>query len=158
MVSTVLRRIEDSRARLPDAHPHAGQPLIPVAARNEGIKFRENFEIIRSDVLRARHDESVSEDKNQVITSVSWVSRIDDAKDSLLRSHWDLIIVDEAHKMSAASADKKTLAYELGEQLSQMTDHFLLMTATPHKGDPENFFLPFPWYARPGRIWRREKP
>jgi hypothetical protein len=49
--------------------------------------------------------------------------------------------VDEAHKMSAYSADKKTLAYQLGESLSQMTDHFLLMTATPHKGDPENFCL-----------------
>ena len=49
------------------------------------------------------------QEKNQVITSVSWVSRIEDAKESLLRSHWDLIIVDEAHKMSAYSADKKTL-------------------------------------------------
>jgi len=43
--------------------------------------------------------------------------------------------------MSAASRDKKTLAYQLGEALSQMTDHYLLMTATPHKGDPENFCL-----------------
>ena len=81
------------------------------------------------------------QDKNQVITSVSWVSRVEDAKESLLRSHWDLIIVDEAHKMSAYSSEKKTLAYQLGEALSQMTDHYLLMTATPHKGDPENFCL-----------------
>ena len=43
--------------------------------------------------------------------------------------------------MSADSADKKTLAYQLGEALSKMTDHYLLMTATPHKGDPENFRL-----------------
>ena len=43
--------------------------------------------------------------------------------------------------MSAYSADKKTLAYQLGEKLSEMTDHFLLMTATPHKGDPKNFTL-----------------
>jgi superfamily II DNA or RNA helicase len=69
------------------------------------------------------------------------VSRIEDAKQSLLRSHWDLIVVDEAHKMSAYSADKKTLAYQLGESLSMMTDHYLLMTATPHKGDPKNFCL-----------------
>jgi superfamily II DNA or RNA helicase len=104
-------------------------------------KFRENFEIIRSDVLRANYGSNPWQDKNQVITSVSWVSRIEDAKESLLRSHWDLIIVDEAHKMSAASRDKKTLAYQLGEALSQMTDHYLLMTATPHKGDPDNFCL-----------------
>ena len=104
-------------------------------------KFRENFEIIRSDILRANYGSNPWQDKNQVVTSVSWVSRIEDAKESLLRSHWDLIIVDEAHKMSAASRDKKTLAYQLGEALSGMTDHYLLMTATPHKGDADNFCL-----------------
>ena len=104
-------------------------------------KFRENFELIRSDVLRANYGSNPWQEKNQLITSVSWVSRIDDAKESLLRSHWDLIIVDEAHKMSAYDTDKKTLAYQLGESLSAMTDHYLLMTATPHKGDPDNFRL-----------------
>lgn len=104
-------------------------------------KFREQFTVVRGDVLRANYGSNPWQDQNQVITSVSWVSRVDDAKESLLRSHWDLIIVDEAHKMSAASADKKTLAYELGEHLSQMTDHYLLMTATPHKGDPQHFCL-----------------
>ena len=104
-------------------------------------KFRENFEIIRSDILRANYGSNPWQDKNQVVTSVSWVSRIEDAKESLLRSHWDLIIVDEAHKMSAARRDKKTLAYQLGEALSGMTDHYLLMTATPHKGDADNFCL-----------------
>ncbi|MEI2691406.1 MAG: hypothetical protein V9H69_17550 [Anaerolineae bacterium] len=63
-----------------------------------------------------------------------------------MRSEWDLVIVDEAHKMSAyrSGADgkeNKTLAYQLGEALSQRTDHYLLMTATPHKGDPQNFSL-----------------
>jgi superfamily II DNA or RNA helicase len=104
-------------------------------------KFREPFEVIRSDVLRANYGQNPWQEKDQVITSISWVSRIDDAKESLLRSRWDLVIVDEAHKMAAYSADKKTLAYKLGEALSTMTDHYLLMTATPHKGDPENFCL-----------------
>src|SRR5438094_3406965 len=104
-------------------------------------KFRESFEVIRSDILRANYGSNPWHDKNQVSTSVSWVSRIEDAKESLLRSTWDLIIVDEAHKMSAASRDKKTLAYQLGEALSDMTDHYLLMTATPHKGDAEHFCL-----------------
>src|SRR3989442_1097328 len=104
-------------------------------------KFREQFEVIRSDVLRANYGMNPWQERNQVITSISWVSRIEDAKDSLLRSRWDLVIVDEAHKMAAYSADKKTLAYKLGEALSTMTDHYLLMTATPHKGDPENFCL-----------------
>src|SRR6185437_3636580 len=48
---------------------------------------------------------------------------------------------DEAHKMAAYSEDHKTLAYKLGEKLAEMTDHYLLMTATPHKGDPRNFCL-----------------
>lgn len=104
-------------------------------------KFRENFKVVRSDVLRANYGSNPWQEENQVITSVSSVSRIEDAKESLLRSHWDLIIVDEAHKMSAYSNDKKTLAYQLGESLSQLIDHFLLITATPHKGDPENFCL-----------------
>ena len=104
-------------------------------------KFRENFEIIRSDVLRANYGSNPWQEKNQVITSISWVSRIEDANESLLRSQWDLIVVDEAHKMSAYSSDKKTLAYQLGEALSARTDHYLLMTATPHKGNPDNFCL-----------------
>lgn len=104
-------------------------------------KFRENFEVIRGDVLRANYGSNPWQEKNQVVTSVSWVSRVEEAKESLLRSHWDLVIVDEAHKMSAYGTNKKTLAYQLGESLSRMTDHYLLMTATPHKGDPENFRL-----------------
>jgi superfamily II DNA or RNA helicase len=104
-------------------------------------KFQENFEVIRSDVLRANYGSNPWQEKNQVVTSMAWVSRIEDAKESLLRSHWDLIIVDEAHKMSAYSQDHKTLAYRLGENLSTMTDHYLLMTATPHKGDPTNFCM-----------------
>jgi superfamily II DNA or RNA helicase len=104
-------------------------------------KFREKFEIIRGDVLRANYGTNPWQEKNQVITSVSWVSVIEDANESLLRSNWDLIVVDEAHKMSAYSSDRKTLAYQLGEALSERTDHYLLMTATPHKGNPENFCL-----------------
>ncbi len=104
-------------------------------------KFREDFTVVRSGLLRANYGANPWQDIDQVITSVSWVSRIEDAKESLMRSHWDLVVVDEAHKMSAYSEDKKTLAYQLGEALSERTDHYLLMTATPHKGDPDNFAL-----------------
>ena len=104
-------------------------------------KFRESFEVINSQVLRANYGQNPWQERDQVITSVSWVSRIEDARESLLRSRWDLVIVDEAHKMSAYAEDRKTLAYRLGEALSGMTDHLLLMTATPHKGDPANFCL-----------------
>ena len=104
-------------------------------------KFHESFDVIRGSVLRETYGTNPWQDRHQAITSVSWISRITDAKESLLRSHWDLVIVDEAHKMSAYSAEKKTMAYQLGEALSGITDHYLLMTATPHKGDPVNFAL-----------------
>jgi superfamily II DNA or RNA helicase len=80
-------------------------------------KFREKFEIVRSDILRANYGSNPWQEKNQVITSVSWVSRIDDAKESLLRSQWDLIIVDEAHKMSAASPPLTFIGTTLQESL-----------------------------------------
>lgn len=104
-------------------------------------KFHEDFEVINSQILRANYGMNPWQERSQVITSVAWVSRVEDANESLLRSHWDLIIVDEAHKMSAYSSERKTLAYRLGESLSENTDHYLLMTATPHKGDPDNFCL-----------------
>ena len=102
-------------------------------------KFREKFDVVRGDVLRANYGQNPWQERDQLITSVSWVSVVEDARESLLRSRWDLVIVDEAHKMSARSEDHKTYAYKLGENLSKMTDHFLLMTATPHKGDPDHF-------------------
>lgn len=104
-------------------------------------KFRENFGIIRGDVLRANYGSNPWQEMNQSITSVSWVSLQEDANSSLLRATWDLVIVDEAHKMSASDEDHKTYAYQLGEALSERTDHFLLMTATPHKGNPAHFQL-----------------
>ncbi len=102
-------------------------------------KFRESFQVVRSHLLRSNYGVNPWQDIDQCVTSVSWVSRIEDAKESLMRSRWDLVIVDEAHKMSAYGEEKKTLAYQLGEALSERTDHYLLMTATPHKGDPVNF-------------------
>ena len=104
-------------------------------------KFRENFEVVRGEVLRATYGSNPWQERDQVITSISWVSRIEDANESLLRSRWDLVVVDEAHKMSASSPEHKTLAYQLGEALSELTDHYLLMTATPHKGDPDHFCM-----------------
>ena len=107
--------------------------------REMADKFREKFAVIRGDVLRANYGQNPWQERDQVVTSVSWVSIVEDARESLLRSRWDLVIVDEAHKMSARSDDHKTYAYRLGENLSKMTDHYLLMTATPHKGDPDHF-------------------
>jgi SNF2-related domain/Domain of unknown function (DUF3883)/Helicase conserved C-terminal domain len=103
-------------------------------------KFREKFRVVKSELLRSGYGSNPWQDNDQVITSVSWISRVEDAKESLLRApRWDLVIVDEAHKMSPTFADKPTLAFQIGAALSSMADHLLLMTATPHKGDPDHF-------------------
>src|SRR5690242_17453847 len=44
-------------------------------------KFRETFQVVRGEVLRAGYGSNPWQDHDQVVTSVSWVSRIDDAKD-----------------------------------------------------------------------------
>src|SRR5207237_5101282 len=84
-------------------------------------KFREKFDVIRGDVRRANYGQNPWQERDQVITSVSWVSVVEDARESLLRSRWDLVIVDAAHKMSARSEDHQTYAYHLGRILSTMT-------------------------------------
>src|SRR3990172_1330297 len=103
-------------------------------------KFRDQFEVIRGADLRAAYGTNPWRDKPQVITSIDWAKR-EEVRESLGQAQWDLVIVDEAHKMSAASSDKKSDRYRLGEILGQKTDHYLLLTATPHKGDAENFTL-----------------
>jgi superfamily II DNA or RNA helicase len=103
-------------------------------------RFRERFDLIRGVDLRSAYGVNPWQDKPQVITSMDWAKR-DEVLESLGRAAWDLVIVDEAHRMSASDAEHKTERYRLGELLSMKADHFLLMTGTPHKGDPENFCL-----------------
>jgi SNF2 family N-terminal domain. len=81
--------------------------------------------------------------ENQIITSMDFAKR-DEVLPSICAAQFDMVIVDEAHKMSAyryGDKTEKTGRYKLGESLSRITEHFLLLTATPHKGDPENFRL-----------------
>ena len=57
---------------------------------------------------------------------------------------WDLVVCDEAHKLSATffgGEVKYTKRYRLGQLLSGLTRHFLLMTATPHNGKEQDFQL-----------------
>src|SRR5439155_9714961 len=57
---------------------------------------------------------------------------------------WDLVVCDDAHQLSATffgGEVKYTKRYHLGQLLSGLTRHFLLMTATPHNGKEEDFQL-----------------
>lgn len=109
-------------------------------------KFQESFLVIDRYTFRNAYGENVWRKENQVITSIDFAKR-EDILPSLESVHWDLVIVDEAHKMSAyvygdkLKNIKKTERYRLGEILSKTSDHLIFLTATPHKGDPENFRL-----------------
>lgn len=103
-------------------------------------KFDEVFVVLKGDALRAQYGVNQWLENRRVITSLDLAKR-DDILPSLRQAHWDLVIVDEAHRMSASNEASKSLRYKLGELLRDTTDHLLLLTATPHKGDPENFRL-----------------
>lgn len=106
-------------------------------------KFQENITVIDRGLLDAHYAENPWRKETQVITSVDFVKR-DDILPTLLEVEWDLVIVDEAHKMAAykyGDQIARTQRYKLGEVLSKNTEHMLFLTATPHKGDPENFRL-----------------
>lgn len=106
-------------------------------------KFQENFSIIDRNVMTTEWGKNVFTDRNQIIISMDFAKQ-DDVMFALKDSKWDLCIVDEAHKMSAYKyGDKinKTQRYNLGELISPITNYLLFLTATPHRGDPENFRL-----------------
>ena len=83
---------------------------------------------------------------NLVIARLDKLSRNEDVQQKLQTPdcRWDLVVCDEAHKMSATffgGEVKYTKRYRLGQLLSTLTRHFLLMTATPHNGKEEDFQL-----------------
>ncbi|MEI7846361.1 MAG: helicase-related protein [Chloroflexota bacterium] len=106
-------------------------------------RFEETFSIVDRGFMDAFYGENVWARENQVIASIDFAKQ-EDILSSMASIHFDLIIVDEAHKMSAYRyGDKldKTSRYRLGETLSEISTHLLFLTATPHRGDPENFRL-----------------
>ncbi|MBM4078487.1 MAG: DUF3883 domain-containing protein [Planctomycetes bacterium] len=103
-------------------------------------KFEAKFEVMKGADIREQFGFNQWQEKKRVITSLDLAKR-QDILPGLRQVHWDLVIVDEAHRMSAADETHKSLRYRLGELLRDTTDHLLLLTATPHKGDPDNFSL-----------------
>jgi SNF2 family DNA or RNA helicase len=106
-------------------------------------KFNETFVVLDRSTFNAHYGENPWERNNQVITSIDFAKQ-EEILPSLSSVQWDLTIVDESHKMSAYRyGDKveKTQRYKLGEVLSKSSTHLVFLTATPHRGDPENFRL-----------------
>ncbi|HEC56840.1 MAG TPA: DUF3883 domain-containing protein [Candidatus Syntrophoarchaeum butanivorans] len=106
-------------------------------------KFSEAFVVIDRGMIEAHYGENIWEKEAQIITSIDF-SKQETILPALESVHWDLVIVDEAHKMAAyryGDKLKETARYKLGKVLSRVSEHLLFLTATPHKGDPENFRL-----------------
>ena len=106
-------------------------------------KFDEKFVVLDRHTFNAHYGENPWEKNEQIIASIDFAKQ-EEILPTLSSVHWDLVIVDEAHKMSAFKYNEKiskTQRYKLGEVLSKTSNHLLFLTATPHKGDPENFRL-----------------
>jgi superfamily II DNA or RNA helicase len=103
-------------------------------------KFDTKFLVMRGQDIREQFGVNQWLERRRVITSLDLAKRAD-ILPGLRQVQWDLVIVDEAHRMSASDESHKSLRYRLGELLRDTSDHMLLLTATPHKGDPQNFSL-----------------
>ena len=125
-------------------------------------KFRTHFTIVNRQLIsESNWGENVWERYDRCIASIDFLKQ-DDILNSLKSSHWDFVVVDEAHKMSAYGyhtrngyKKNETLRYKVGKILSSISTHMLFLTATPHRGDEENFRL-FLDLLRPGFFSKTE--
>ena len=107
-------------------------------------KFHLDFELLTNDKLESARSANWFQETNFVICRLDKLSRDEKLHPKLDQTNWDLIVVDEAHKMSASRFGRKikfTKRHRLGQRLSGLTRNFLLLTATPHNGKEEDFQL-----------------
>ena len=107
-------------------------------------KFGLDFEVFSRERQESSPTGNEFAEQDRLIVRLDQLARSQDYRDKLAQTWWDLIIVDEAHKLSASyfgGEVKKTQRFQLGEQLGGLCRHFLLMTATPHNGKEEDFQL-----------------
>ncbi len=100
-------------------------------------KFDLRFELLSRSLVDATLGEDVFDCYPLLIAGMDMLSRSDDLKAAIEATSFDLVVVDEAHRMSAhyyGSELKLTKRYELGRLLGGVARHLLLMTATPHAG------------------------
>jgi SNF2 family DNA or RNA helicase len=109
-------------------------------------RFQLPFEILTNDKLEAARTGNWFLETNLIIARLDKLARNEDVQRKLQAPdcRFDLIVCDEAHKMSATifgGEASYTKRYRLGQMLSGLTRHFLLMSATPHNGKEEDFQL-----------------
>ncbi len=109
-------------------------------------RFHLPFEILTNDKFESARTGNWFVENDLAIARLDKLARNVDVQAKLAAPdcRFDLIVVDEAHKLSATffgGEVKYTKRYNLGQLLSGLTRHFLLMTATPHNGKEEDFQL-----------------
>src|SRR5207245_8231456 len=107
-------------------------------------RFQLPFDILTNDRLESARSGNVFTEVSFMIARLDKLSRDDETRAKLEKTEWDLVVCDEAHKMSASFFSgevKETKRYKLGKLAGGITRHFLLMTATPHNGKEEDFQL-----------------
>ena len=105
-------------------------------------KFGLSFGLMSRAAVEASRTGNPFTEKNLLIARVDQLSRSEELMAKVQASDWDLVIVDEAHKMSAhryGDELRRTKRFVLGEALRECTRHLLLLTATPHNGKNEDF-------------------
>ncbi|MCY4425075.1 MAG: helicase-related protein [Acidimicrobiaceae bacterium] len=105
-------------------------------------KFGLSFELMSRAAVEASRTGNPFTEKNLLIARVDQLSRSEELMAKVRASDWDLVIVDEAHKMAAhryGDELRRTKRFLLGEVLRECTRHLLLLTATPHNGKNEDF-------------------
>ncbi len=108
------------------------------------LKFGLRFELFSPDLTESAFGSSALEDRPFLIARMDQVARNEDLVAELEQTQWDLVVVDEAHRMGAhyfSGKLEKTKRFLLGEALGRITRHLLLMTATPHSGKEDDFQL-----------------
>ena len=107
-------------------------------------KFGLNFKILTKDTIEAARSGNPFAECPLLIARLDHLSRREDLQVKLQATDWDLVIIDEAHKLSAhylGGEVKETKRYKFGRLAGSVARHFLLMTATPHAGIEEDFQL-----------------
>ena len=123
-------------------------------------KFGLDFEIFTREMAETSRSGNPFAEKPCLIARLDQLARDPSLIAKAEQCDWDLIVVDEAHKMSARyNGDKlhTTKRYQLGERLRDLTRHFLLLTATPHNGKEADFHL-FLALLDPDRFAGRFRP
>lgn len=104
-----------------------------------GVKFNIPFTLVNRSIFSS--DPNVFHKTSRIVTSIDFISR-EDVLNVASNSHWDLIVFDECHKLSAYDYGRKqylSLRYKAAQVLSQQCEHILLLTATPHRGRTDTF-------------------